>query len=33
MQNVVQNVPIIEENPMLENLIVNLEISTSRATK
>jgi hypothetical protein len=33
VQNVEQNVPIIEANPMLENPIVNLKISTSRATK
>jgi hypothetical protein len=33
LQNVEQNVLIIETNPMLENLIVNLKRSTSRTTK
>jgi hypothetical protein len=31
--NVEHNVPIIDANPMLENLIVNLKRSTSRATQ
>jgi hypothetical protein len=33
VQNVEQNVLVIEANPMLENLIVHLERSTSRTTK
>jgi hypothetical protein len=33
VKNVEENVLVIEVNPMLENLVVNLKRSTSRASK